>query len=486
MADKVTNKRTALLDNTVIENLIDRQLINLLNELPDPDIILRKAGIDHLVYNEILADPHIIGEVRSMRSGLLSYKYEITAGDDSAQSAKALELCKQVMKNEPHHTMRWPDLMWSIGKAPLVGRRVHHVKWEVVNRYLMPVEVFDIDPQSFAFAEGGELLIKTMQKPAGDVAEPYRWLVTRHMPDTQNPYGVALLSTCFWPWMFKNGGMKYFVKFCEKYGIPWPVAKYPLGTEQKDIDTLVDRLSAMVEDAVAAIPEDNSIDIIETTASGDLPQERLINLMNREMSKALTSQSLATEINGQGSRAASETHIKRSEVNQKTDRALVADTLNQLFDMITDVNFGVDVPAPRFTYVDKKELNTNDVLFFEKASALVPIKRTDIYERLELSEPADTDDVVFKGNATAVDDNSEESQSSFAKGDEPTWDKEDIAISELVDQVKAAIDKGETLEEALLAVEQLLPEIDSTTLDQLMRNELEIEYGLGMIETNTP
>ena len=138
MADKVIDKKNALTDSEVIDNLLDRQLLDLLNELPDPDVILRKAGVDYAVYNEILADAHVIGEVRPLRAGLLGFKYEIKAGDDSAKADKARELCENIFTRQPNAAMRWPDVTWSIGKAPLVGRRVHHVKWQVLNGKLVP------------------------------------------------------------------------------------------------------------------------------------------------------------------------------------------------------------------------------------------------------------------------------------------------------------------------------------------------------------
>ncbi|TAP33079.1 DUF935 family protein, partial [Alteromonas sp. KUL49] len=165
---------------------------------------------------------------------------------------------------------------------------------------------------------------------------------------------VALLSTCFWPWMFKNGGFKFFVKFCEKLGVPWPVGKYPEGTDEKDIEELVSRLQQMVEDAVAAIPDTVDLTLLEAKATGELPQERLINLCNREMSKAITSQTLTTEIVDGGSRAAAQTHEKKSGENQKADRSLISDTYNELFAWITKVNFPGDVAPPTYSYVDKK------------------------------------------------------------------------------------------------------------------------------------
>jgi hypothetical protein len=202
--------------------------------------------------------------------------------------------------------------------------------------------------------------------------------------------------------------------------------------------------------------------------------------MNKEMSKALTSQTLATEISGNGSRAAAETHLKRTDLNQKTDRMLVADTINQLFAWITEVNFGDKVPPPEFKYVDKKELNTADVKFFTDTTKLIPVRTADIYKRLELSEPTDGEEVIFTGGQNTPEDEPEE-PASFAKLTDD-WRAEDQAIEDIVLQVKKAVDAGETLEDVLLNIAQLMPDLDATELDNLVRNELEIQYGLGLIE----
>lgn len=477
MADKVTNKRQALMDTSIIENLLDTQLMDLLTELPDPDVILRKAGIDYDVYNEILADPHVIGEVRSLRSGLLGMKYEITAGDDSTQADKAKELCQSIFKHPPHQSMRWPDLTWSIGKAALVGRRVHHVHWQLKDRQMVPASIFDISHQSFAFNYDGELLIRTIERPEGEPGETYRWLVTRHMPDRQNPYGVALLSTCFWPWMFKNGGLKFFVKFCEKFGVPWPIGKYPDGSDDTKINELITRLQNMLEDAVAAIPEDVELNLLETKSTSELPQERLVNLCNREMSKALTSQSLTSEIVDGGSRAAAETHAKKTSENQKADRTLIADTYDELFSWITLLNFGPNVEPPVYKYLDKKELNTSDVNFFKQAAGLVPVRKADVYKRLELSEPTESDEVIFLGNDTQQ---AKPDPENFSKSTEE-WDQTDQVFEDLINDIREVIESGTTLEEALENMIKSYPEFDTQALQDLVSQELEAEYGAGMM-----
>jgi len=480
-----------LLDNSIIERLHDDVLVGMMHELPDTDELLRKAGVDQDVYREILQDPHVMGEVRQIYSALLGFKYELQVGDESASATQALELCQSLFKQRPHPTMRWNDLFWSIGKAPLTGRRVHAINWQEQNGKLIPAQIKDIDARKYGFTHLGELLIKSMEIPQGEIAPDMRFLVTRHMPEATNPYGLAILSCCFWSWMFKNGGLKFFVRFCERFGQPFPVGKYPQGTLESDIDKLIESLQSLVEDAVAAIPDDKSIDLLEAKTSGQLPQERLVMLMNREISKALTSQTAASELTGDGgSRAASEVHQGRSDQNAKADRTLVEDTMNQLFEFITLVNFGEQTPSPTFKYIDKKQLNKEDVDFMQTAATLVPIKKSDIYKRLNLSEPGADDEVVFIENPPPfMPDNTLETplvKGEFSKhqanGVDDDWTEIDQTISDIIDQIKAAIDEGETLEQALDAIVALAPELDKSVLNELVSQELTLALGKGLLD----
>lgn len=471
-----------LLDNSIIERLNDDQLIGMMHELPDTDELLRKAGVDQEVYNEILQDPHVMGEVRQIYSSLLGFKYELQAGDESSTAQQALALCQSIFKKRPHRTMRWNDLFWSIGKAPLTGRRVHAINWQEKNGKLIPDQIKDIEARKYGFNSDGELLIKSMEIPQGEIAPDMRFLVTRHMSDATNPYGLAILSCCFWSWMFKNGGLKFFVRFCERFGQPFPIGKYPQGTLEADIDRLVESLKNLAEDAVAAIPDDSSIDVLEVKTSGQLPQERLVLLMNREMSKALTSQTAASELTGEGgSRAASETHQGRTDQNAKADRALVADTANQLFEFITIVNFGENVPPPTLKYIDKKQISKEDVEITVMTASSVPIKADEFYSRTGFTKPADDDEVVFLG-ANEKSEPEKVEKAEFTKAEPQDWDDWDQSISELIEQVKTAIAKGETLDDALEAIITLIPEIDKGVLNNLVSQELALEFGKGMLD----
>lgn len=324
--------------------------------LPNPDTILRKLGKSQEVFDAIIQDAHVIGELRPLRANILTKNWRLLPGGNKPQDRQAFELAQKLYSQPPAPGIGWPDVFWTMQEAVLRGQRIHEVVWELVDGMQVPVRIIDRPNHRFVYGIANELRLLTRENRfAGVPVDPYKFLVSRHMPSFDNPYGVALLSSCFWPYTFKHNGFRYFTKFCEKYGIPWAVGKYPAGTAQAQIDALADSLARMVEDAIAAIPDAGTVELIQTgTTASTLPQERLIQVCNAEMSKCLNSQTLATEINGQGSRAAAETHRGREQENGAADQKLIESPLNQLLIWMTELNFA-GAAAPKFEFYEESQ-----------------------------------------------------------------------------------------------------------------------------------
>lgn len=395
----VKNASKTTLAQQIATRTSDPWFFGSLNYLPNPDEVLRKLGRSQEVFDAIASDAHVLGELRSVRAGLLSYEWRLQAGGERPADLRALELCEQIMARRPAPGLRWGDIIWSMAQAVFRGYSVHEVVWEREGRYLLPAKIIDRPQRRFVFGTSNELRLLTRENMvSGEELGPLKWLLTRHMHSHQNPYGVAVFSPCFWPYTFKHSGFKYFVKFAEKYGFPWAIGKYPAGTSKSDQDALADALAKMVEDAVAAVPADANVDLQSTSIRGDVIHERLINLCNRELSKALTSQTLATEIQGEGSRAASQTHREREESVNQSDRDMVADTFSELFAWITELNIP-DAAPPRFEFYEECEARQEWVEVFDTVRPWLKVPKAFAHERLQIPIPGDDEEVLPSGDA---------------------------------------------------------------------------------------
>lgn len=379
----------------------DPRFYSALKTLPNPDPILRRVNAGEDVFAAIASDAHVKGELRVVRSGLLRFEHTLVKGGDDPASVKAFELCERYLaESRPAPNYLWLDVFWNMGKAVFQGLSVHEI---VPGRYgdlLMPAKLVDRPIRRFRFEPGGEAVrvITREQMVDGVEADQDLLLVARHMPSYDQPYGEALFSSCFWPYTFKHGsGFKPFVKFCERHGLPVPVGKYPTGIGEEVIDTIEEAIANLIEAGYIVMPDDGTVELMEPKAGGlasSLPQHELIRLCNSEMSKVLTSQTLATEQQGSGSRAASETHRGREMDVQESDREIIAHTLDKLWALITAWNVPGAKP-PTSEFVEKADVRKERAEIYEIAHRVgLPVSAKDMASELAitLADPKDPDD----------------------------------------------------------------------------------------------
>lgn len=375
--------------------------------LPNPDPILRAIGRADQVYASIMSDPHVLGELRIIWGAFRQHDYTVVVGDaKDPRSVQAKELCEAFLANcVPNEVAGdWLEIMWQMTMAMFYGYRAHEVVWEynesdhplLKGKYL-PSLVVDVPGRRFHFDVYGKPLLISRGNWMGAHVEPYQILISRHMATMENPYGQAVASALFWVWTFKTGGWRFFVKYCERHGIPWPVARYGQGTTDDDIDKIEQALAAMLESAYAVVPSGTEVELLTPAAGGSvLPQERLIDRCNKEMSKALNGHAMISENGPNGSRAATESAADRQEDLNNADRDIAAATISRLFSFITAFNIGDDVAPPklelfRHTNAGKDRVEVYDVA--RKAGAR-PSKKA-LLKETGIPEAEDDDDALL-------------------------------------------------------------------------------------------
>lgn len=464
-----------------------------LSVLPNPDPILRKAGKSEEVFDSIQADAHVMGELRLVRADLLRFEHRLKAGGESRQEKRALELCQSYLERAPAPMTRWPDVTWNIGQAPFRGQSLHEIVWQRVGDQLMPEKLLDRPNRRFAWAPDATLRLLTREQPLyGVPAEEAYFLINRHMPSYDNPYGIALFSSCYWPWVFKHAGFKWIVKFCERLGIPVPWGTFPAGTPEPQIRQLEEALEALIEAGYVATQEGGNVTLLESKAAGSgskLPQHLLVDAANAEMSKALSSQTLSLEQTaGNGARAASETHRDRAADVSESDRDGVAYTYDRLWALITLFNFGAGVKPPTSEFLAEEEVTKDRAEIYEIFDRVGgrPSRKAMAGELgIALADPADPEDQLQKpAAATVPNDPNADPDAEFARGDDLPPDQAalDAAIEQLVDGkagdvllpvlkplLQLARDKPDEL---LGRLAELYPKMDSRKLYDKLTNAM--------------
>lgn len=310
-----------------------------LGVLPNPDEVLRKAGLDQQVYSQIMTDSHVWAKVMDRRSALMAVKWELRPAPNGGRVAA---LCQRAIER-----------LEGYDEYPLAGSQIHmqeavfrgwsalEVIWENTPDGWLPAYLRDI-PNRRLIHDGREWRLLTSDHPTvGIPLPPYKILLIRHGATYENPYGEAILSRCYWPYIFKHNGLKWWVTLAERYGLPWVIGR--LGGEANEVQRseLASKLASLALDAVAVVPQGAEIQI--ETMQGVSPDvhDRLVTYCNAEISKVIVGQTLTTELDGAGSRAAAQVHQDIRDEIVASDRRLISLTMYRLFRWICEVN-GLD------------------------------------------------------------------------------------------------------------------------------------------------
>lgn len=336
--------KNKMLSSELVTGRSSRSFFPQSGMLPNPDKILAKTGKTIEAYREVKNDPHVWSCIQSRKSGILSLETTIVAGDAGER-----------LLNEVQKMMSQLDLtslMRDILEAPLFGFQALEIVWEANGgafSRMFPRRVESKPHEAFFFDVKGNLRIR--QEGGKDIPRPeYKFLLARYEHSFLNPYGEPLLGKCYWPVTFKEGGMRFWVNFMERYGMPLLLGQYKRGATYEEAQKLANDLANMTEDTVIVTPSDITLTMYEAmrTSSVDLYSD-LIKVCNAEISKALLSQTLTTELD-MGSYAAAETHFKiRKEVIQ-SDIRIVEQVINELIRYFVEINYGKS-PQPEFKIV---------------------------------------------------------------------------------------------------------------------------------------
>jgi phage gp29-like protein len=332
--------------------------LDFMGMLPDPDPVLRKLddGGVH-VLQELLADGHLISVVQSRKLGTLKKEFRFEPGSLKGEepSAAAVKLRDDLVADLEQIDLY--NLVSNILDASLYGMTPVEIMWDSADSRLRIADLIGKPVRWFAFDTDNQPRFRSADNPWFGEELPFgKFAFARHFPTYDNPYGLRLLSRCFWPVAFKKGGIKFWVTLAEKYGMPFLLGKYRQGAPPSEQQDMLGKLAAMVRDACAVIPQGGTVEILENKggAAADI-HDRLKSAMDAEMSKVIMGQTLTAEVSAQGgSRAQGQVHEDILEDFRDGDQKLVKTSMEDIAWLYGQIN-APGVPTPAFKWFEEEE-----------------------------------------------------------------------------------------------------------------------------------
>ena len=435
--------------------------------LPNPDPVLKALGKDIKVYRELRADAHVGGCIRRRKAAVKALEWGLDRDKAKSRVAKSIEAI--------FADLDLSRIITEMLDAVLYGYQPMEVMWGKVGGYLVPVDIVGKPADWFVYDEENQLRLRTRQSPLkGEELPARKFLVPRQDASYDNPYGFADLSMCFWPTTFKKGGLKFWVQFTEKYGAPWVIGKHPRSASDAETNLLLDRLEDMVQDAVAVIPDDSSVDIKEAAGKTGSTEvyERLLHFCRSEVSIALLGQNQTTEANS--NRASAQAGLEVTRDIRDGDKSIMEEAFNTLIRWVCDLNFS-DGARPTFAMWEQQEVDKvlaeRDEKLVKAGAKLTPayFKRAYNLQDGDLDEtpaapPLSTNraDLAFaEGDVSVPDQDALDSAL-----DAMTVEELDAEMRGLLEPILNAVAEGIAPEELLGMLAELYPDMDGSGLQE--------------------
>lgn len=275
---------------------ITRGYVDGLPLLPATDRLLSlKGNGDLLIYQEVLRDEQVKACFEQRVRAVVSKPWEVRPGGKKLADKKAAEFIDEQLK-----AIRFDSITEKMLYGVFYGYGVGEAMYAVVDgKVVLDTSRGGIkvrDRRRFGFAPDMSLRLRTSANPAGEeLPERKFWHFATGSDHDDEPYGLGLAHWLYWPVFFKRSGVKFWLVFLEKFGMPTAVGKYPGGTPKPDQDKLLEALQAIQTDSAIIFPEGMTAELLEATRGGKADYTALYDRMDAAIARATLGQTASTQ-----------------------------------------------------------------------------------------------------------------------------------------------------------------------------------------------
>lgn len=333
--------------------------------LPNPDEILRAAGKKIDVYRTLYYDAKVRAATQQLASGVKGLDWDLDRG--RAKNRYKREISEWLKDfNLPAFIEGYVGA-WNLGHQPF------EIPWTQAGNLVMPREVVAKPAEWFVYDPLGWWKYVTKDNRDGVPIDPAtrNFLFPAIDASYDNPYGIGAFSGVFWPVTFKRGGMKFWLLFIEKYGMPHVSIKVAAGASETERAQALAAGRRMIQDAVLVLTESQSYELIEAKSPGSNNDmfRSFLDYLNDEISLAVIHQTMTSDVSAKGGGYASS---KTGEtVLTSASFALARHIefgMNRIMQWICEVNWNTQ-DAPSFVLYEKRDVDKDLAERDEKLSA---------------------------------------------------------------------------------------------------------------------
>lgn len=498
--------------------------------------LLRAAGEgDHHAYLTLAEemeerDLHYAAELGKRKLAVSRLPISVESASDDPRDVELAEAVRE-LTNRVGMRGLFKDLLDALGK----GFACCEIVWRRGARWV-PERYEWRDPRFFQWD-----LVSRRELRLRDEADlldglplpPYKFITHVHRGKSGIPVRGGIARLAAWAFMCKGYTVKDWLAFAEVFGMPLRLGRYGASAREDEIAILKTAVANLGTDAAAVFPESMQVELVEAgnkSGSADF-FERLANYLDAQVSKGILGQT-ASSAGTPGKLGNEELQAEVRDDIRDDDAEALEETLNRdLIRPYIDLNWG---PQERYPELQLRAAEAEDVAALVSAvEKLVPlgfrVEQSVIRDKLGLPDPdpqAKPEDLFsaaspppavereaaqplsqepaaaarpegeaqqLKGSTAEQPDDDEQAAANAA---EPArFTEEQQSLEDLADRALAGVDLSAnearileavqgagSWEEAIEALLALWPEMDMTTLQEMMERVVVAAELFGRME----
>lgn len=426
----------------------DRLLVELKRRLFPTDVegILSSAITGDLYWQDQLFQlmidtwPRLQTNINKLKRAVSKLLFAVTpyredekdASPSAIEKANLVRRCLDDMSSNPafqEHDFK--ETIEDVVEGIPTGFMVLEMYWQFSKGHVCPRCTRRIPARYYRYPYVIDATDRLMLNPSGDLGgtdlydfPPYKFLVcVKQQSSVTHPVLSAMMRCLAAWWIASRFGLEWFMTYAQIFGIPYRKATYQVGDDLVR-NTLIQMMRQAGSASWGVFPEGTEVEILTAGGvTGNMPQERLLELADKVCDILLLGQTLTTEVAQSGSRALGGVH--KEILNEIVESASLwtAKIFNtQLIPGIVRFNFGSSEPLelPTLDPVIKNPIDllqtaqAFQILFGRGQGQLgIPVKKEEVYDRIEFTVPDEDADLLepndptlsMSGNGNGTDPN---------------------------------------------------------------------------------
>lgn len=487
--------RIATLENRyltpMLAGLTPARLARILKAADDGDLTAQ-----HRLFADMEErDAHLYAEMMKRKLAVMKLDWDIVPPRNATSKEKAdAEWVKEVLTDaiDPIE-----DFILALMEGVGHGFSPVELEWRPEGGELLPA--FHPRPQEWFRLSQNRRELRLLDASAdGAALQSFGWVLHTHGKLKTGYLGRAgLYRTLVWPFIYKAYALGDFAEFLETYGLPMVVGKYYQGASADEKASLMRAVTALGHDARAIMPADMQLEIQKVTGGGDsTPHLAMMGWADGAESKAILGQTMSAEAkaSGLGSGNAQLHGEVRDDIRNADARQIAGTiTLDLIYPLLVLNRGGIDSPrrCPRLVFdtgeaEDLASLAESVGKLTAAGMRTIPVAW--VHEKGRIPQPVD-DEPTLGGQPAEPPKPPAEGRPAALKGGvtavlpSPTF-HDQAALDAAIDAIPAEnlqamseamlapivklLDEAGSFEEALAALAERYPDMDSWRLEDLL------------------